>query len=366
MFRSSDLGCRRLNVDCRAPCCTFSQDASLMATGFSESYIRLWSLKGETLAGYRSDFQSSSVRDVASLRKTREKGGSTTRKLIGHGGPVYSVAFDPVGGSATPPRYLLSASADATTRLWSLDTMTNVVAYRGHQNPVWDVQWSPMGIYFATASRDRTARLWSTDRTSALRVYAGHLSDVDCVRFHPNSLYLATGSSDWSARLWDVQRGSCVRVFVGHQGMVSTLAFSPDGKYLASAGEDLAINLWDLGSGRRIKQMTGHTASIYSLAFSAESSLLVSGGADWTVRCWDVKGAGGLPNKTRENGVNGINGMVNGDAPSSREGDDQELSIDTSDLLATFPTKRTPVINVQFTPRNLCLVAGPYLAPEPR
>ena len=116
---------------------------------------------------------------AASLRKIREKGGSTTRKLIGHSGPVYSVAFDPIGGSATPPKYLLSCSADATTRLWSLDTMTNVMAYRGHQNPIWDAQWSPMGIYFATASRDRTARLWSTDRSNALRIYAGHLSDVD-------------------------------------------------------------------------------------------------------------------------------------------------------------------------------------------
>ena len=116
---------------------------------------------------------------VASLQKQREKGGTTTRKLIGHSGPVYAVDFDPVSGSADAPRYLLSASADATTRLWSLDTMTNVVAYRGHQNPVWDVQWSPMGIYFATASRDKTARLWSTDRTSTLRIYAGHLSDVE-------------------------------------------------------------------------------------------------------------------------------------------------------------------------------------------
>ena len=116
---------------------------------------------------------------MSSLNKIREKGGSTTRKLIGHSGPVYSVAFDPVSGSASSPRFLLSSSADATARLWSLDTMTNVVAYRGHQNPVWDVKWSPMGIYFATASRDRTARLWSTDRTSALRIYAGHLSDVN-------------------------------------------------------------------------------------------------------------------------------------------------------------------------------------------
>lgn len=69
-----------------------------------------------------------------------------TRKLIGHSGPVYSVNFDPMGGSAAPPRYLLSTSADATARLWSLDTMTNVVAYRGHQNPVWDADWSPLGI----------------------------------------------------------------------------------------------------------------------------------------------------------------------------------------------------------------------------
>ncbi len=167
-----------------------------MAAGFAESYIRLWSLKGEKLKGLRSDFQSSAVKDgrqsyignysysplsslAASLAKIREKKGSTTRKLIGHSGPVYSVAFDPVSGSAAPPKYLLSCSADATTRLWSLDTLTNIVAFRGHENPIWDVKWSPMGIYFATASRDRTARLWSTDRTSCLRVYAGHLSDVD-------------------------------------------------------------------------------------------------------------------------------------------------------------------------------------------
>lgn len=116
---------------------------------------------------------------MTSLAKIREKKGSSTRKLIGHSGPVYSVAFDPVSGPAAPPKYLLSCSADATTRLWSLDTLTNIVAYRCHENPIWDVKWSPMGIYFATASRDRTARLWSTDRTSCLRVYAGHLSDVD-------------------------------------------------------------------------------------------------------------------------------------------------------------------------------------------
>ena len=168
-----------------------------MAAGFEESYIRLWNLKGDSLNGLQSEFQLNNIRDCAvairffasrsfdnllvatSLNTLREKGGAPTRKLIGHSGPVYSLTFDPVSGSAAPPKYLLSCSADATARLWSMDTMTNVVAYRGHQNPIWDVDWSPMGIYFATASRDRTARLWSTDRTSTLRIYAGHTSDVD-------------------------------------------------------------------------------------------------------------------------------------------------------------------------------------------
>ena len=140
-------------------------------------------------------------------------------------------------------------------------------------------------------------------------------------------------------------------------------------------GEDLAINLWDLGSGRRVKKMTGHTASLYSLAFSAESSVLVSGGADWTVRCWDIKSAGGLPETSR---TNGIGGNTNSHHTKDPGPDVVEtwvvhyfpcvsISCDCrTDLLATFPTKRTPITTVHFTPRNLCLVAGPYLSTTPR
>jgi len=105
--------------------------------------------------------------------------------------------------------------------------------------------------------------------------------------------------------------------------------------------------------------MTGHTASIYSLAFSAESSLLVSGGADWTVRCWDVKGAGGSPGKSRENGSYTSMGLTSHEAAAIK-GYGEEENVETTDLVATFPTKRTPIMNVHFTPRNLCLVAGCY------
>lgn len=136
---------------------------------------------------------------ASSLKKAREKDAKTTRKLIGHSGPVYSLSFDPLNGSAAPPSYLLSGSADSTVRLWSMETMSNLVAYRGHQNPVWDVQWSPLGVYFATGSRDKTARLWSADRVSALRIYAGHLSDVDVSSYTDYTMLMNTYSLVHSA-----------------------------------------------------------------------------------------------------------------------------------------------------------------------
>ncbi|KAG1800992.1 uncharacterized protein HD556DRAFT_975920 [Suillus plorans] len=58
-----------------APCCTFSPDLTLMAAGFSESYIRLWSLKNEKLKGLRNDFSLSSVKDSGSLSKIQQKEG---------------------------------------------------------------------------------------------------------------------------------------------------------------------------------------------------------------------------------------------------------------------------------------------------
>lgn len=330
-------------------CSSFSTDLTLMAAGFEESYVQVWSLKGEPLRELESDLNLSAIRDRKTLNKHRVPGEATSRKLIGHSAPVYGVSFDPVGGSGSQPRHLLSCSADGTARLWSLDTYSALVAYRGHQYPLWDIAWGPLGTYFATASADRTARLWSAERIHPLRIYAGHLSDVDCLSFHPNSLYLATGSSDRSCRLWDVQRGACVRLFVGHQSPVTCVRISSDGRYLASASagslssalgqarsatpDAHSISLWDLASGRRIKKMWGHTSTIHDMAFSADGAVLVSGSADDTVRCWDVRTA------------------QDTNAP------DAEAS---ADCVGTYYTKDTPVYDVHFSPRNLCLAAGVY------
>ncbi|KAL7750605.1 Transcription initiation factor TFIID subunit 5 [Sorochytrium milnesiophthora] len=335
-------------------CASISDDVTMMAGGFSDSVVRVWSLTGDKLRAVKPNVQTEDQDSViADLEPYREDEGSYCKKLVGHSGSVYSTSF------SYDNRYLLSCSKDRTVRLWSMDTYTNLVCYRGHNYPVWDVDFGPEGFYFATASHDRTARLWSCDHIYPLRIFAGHLSDVDAVKFHPNSNYIVTGSSDKTARLWDVQRGACVRVFTGHSAAVQCLAFSPDGKKLATAGEDKNIYLWDLAMGTRIKKMTGgHKAAIYSLSFSREGTLLASGGADNSVRIWDV-----LKSGDEDGGVAGAgggsamapNGLADGGAGKKRKKRAQII-----DAIETFYTKKTPVVHVQFTRRNLLLGVGAF------
>ncbi|CDK27805.1 unnamed protein product [Kuraishia capsulata CBS 1993] len=333
----------------------FNDDCTMVAGGFQDSFIKLWSIDGSPLKSVlKNDIHNQTIDGIAV---------NGSRRLVGHSGAVYGLSFSPDN------HYLLSSSEDKTVRLWSTDTYTSLVSYKGHNSPVWDVKFSPLGHYFATASHDQTARLWSCDHIYPLRMFAGHLHDVDCVEFHPNSSYIFTGSSDKTVRMWDVARGESVRVFMGHSGPINTIAASPDGRWLATAGEDSVINVWDIGSGRKLKTMRGHgRSSIYSLSFSKEGSVLVSGASDCSVRVWDIK-KGTLDNppepekySTESNG-DAVTSQTGNGASGLKRTEDQKKRTDivgTQDHMAVYHTKRTPVYKVHFTRRNLCLAAGVF------
>lgn len=345
-------------------CMEFSGDNTLVAVGTAESYIRVWSLENRALT---------STNDPPSHQP------SSSRRLVGHSGPVYALSFSPsiavpepttnghssdYNTNSSAPRHMLSCSADSTIRLWSLDTWTNLVVYRSHQSPIWDVRFSPHGHYFVSCSADRSARLWSTPHIAPLRLFVGHDSDAETVAWHPNGAYVFTGSGggDKTVRMWDIVRGTAVRLFTGHVGNVTALACAPNGHTLASADDRGEIILWSLAGGRLIKRMRGHgRGGIWSLDWSVESTVLVSGGADGTVRVWDVQadkegggkvvGEGGAGAKIDGAGVSG--------APAKSKA--KKDVVVSPDQISAFPTKKSPVYKVRFTQMNLVVAGGAYL-----
>ncbi len=360
-------------------CMDFSKDAKLVAVGTTDSYIRVWSLDGKPL---RSRLPPE--RDVK----------VNNRKLIGHSGPVYSVAFSDAIANLdrniyegdpqpeTDAKLLISCSADGQVRLWSLEIWSCLCIYKGHDGPVMSLSWGPHGHYFATGGWDKTVRVWSQDHASAQRLLVGHDTAISAIAWHPNGTYVfsASDEADKSIRMWTVSNGNCVRIFTGHVDYISTLECAPNGKILASADIGGNIFLWDIAKGTRMKRCRGHgRGGIWSLAFSVESNIIVSGGQDNTVRVWDVElpaegnrtavqqdgdstivaasgqGDGKQSGATAQPASGGTTGS--GNATGKKKG--KEVMI-TPDQISAFATKKTPVLKVMLTRMNLVVAGGCY------
>lgn len=313
-----------------------------------------------------------------------EKQPTNSRRLIGHSAPIYGLSFSPsIGGSehlesalSTSPKLLLSCSSDKTIRLWSLETWSCLVVYKGHDGPVWDVRWGPFGHYFATCGRDKTVRIWGQDHISFLRMMIGHDTSVNNVTWHPNGAYIFSSSdlSDKTVRMWAFTTGECVRVFTGHLDFISALECSNDGKVLASADCSGTIILWDIVTGSPIKRCKGHgKGGIWSLSFSVESTLLVSGGADSTVRTWDIEvpinphklndgeivTGSAIADTARTSSNPATNSSTTATATGTKKRN-KDTTI-TPDQINAFPTKKTPVYKVKVTRMNLVIASGCYL-----
>jgi COMPASS component SWD3 len=189
---------------------------------------------------------------------------------------------------------------------------------------VSQVRISPDGRWIASASADGTAKIWDASTGAHLETLVGHMAGVSCLAWSPDSNTLATGSDDKSIRLWDRvtgspahavsrredtaaaaamamkgmarRRGGKPRVDVqddgarggktgkgpllGHHNYVYCLAFSPKGNILASGSYDEAVFLWDVRAGRLMRSLPAHSDPVSGVDFCRDGTLVVSCSTD--------------------------------------------------------------------------------------
>jgi WD40 repeat protein len=134
----------------------------------------------------------------------------------------------------------------------STSSKPELVLQTGHAKPVTAIAISPNGRWLVSASADSTIKLWDLTSGSVLRTLTGHAGSVLCLAVSPDGQWIASGSEDATVKLWSVTAGGDALTLSGHQKPVREVAFSADSRQLTSLGID-AVKLWDASSGREIR-----------------------------------------------------------------------------------------------------------------
>ncbi|KAF4966774.1 hypothetical protein FSARC_5591 [Fusarium sarcochroum] len=231
--------------------------------------------------------------------------------LHGHSKPISQVRISPNG------RFIASASADATVKIWDAATGEHMDTLVGHMAGVSCLAWTPDSNTIATGSDDKAIRLWDRvtgrPKTTARKTVAGqemaplkgHHSYIHCLAFSPKGNILASGSYDeavflwdWDRflsrrRIWDTSTGQCLRTLVHEDNpAVTNVCFTPNGRFVLAFNQDNCIRLWDYVSGSVKKTYQGHLNEKFAVGgcFGVldGAPFIASASEDGSIVMWDV------------------------------------------------------------------------------
>jgi len=225
-------------------------------------------------------------------------------ELSGHRAPITRVVFHPIFS------VMVSASEDATIKVWDFETGDFERTLKGHTDSVQDVSLDREGKLLASCSADMAVKLWDFSTYECVKTMHGHDHNVSSVTFLPTSDYILTSSRDKTMKMWEVATGFCVRTYTGHRDWVRMVRVSLDGSLLASCSNDQTIRIW-MASGKDTKcELRDHDHVVECIAWAPEAAsqsineaaaaadnknsashpgpFLASGSRDKTIRVWDV------------------------------------------------------------------------------
>jgi WD40 repeat protein len=212
----------------------------------------------------------------------------------GHTATVRAVALSPDG------RRVITASRDATVRVWDVQTGETLRTFRfplgpGHEGIVQalalsaDGRWLAAAVYPLNKGKDGFPVFVLEPETGrVVSVVKGHGNTVSALAFSPDSRFMATGSSDKDIAVYDTRSWKPLVVLRGHTDTVTRIAFSPDGKRLVSVGDDRVARLWTGDQKQRpFFELRDGTHVPISVAWSPDGRTVAVGNFDGTISLWN-------------------------------------------------------------------------------
>lgn len=110
-----------------------------------------------------------------------------------------------------------------------------------------------------SASEDATLKVWDFETGEYERTLKGHTDSIQDIAFDTSGKLLVSCSADMSIKLWDFQQTyECIRTMLGHDHNVSSVIFMPAGDFVVSCSRDKTIKMWEVSTGYCVKTFTGH------------------------------------------------------------------------------------------------------------
>ncbi len=267
----------------------------------------------------------------------------------GHASVIVRLAFTPNG------RWLASASADKTIKLWDVATGQEVRTFAGHGYTLDNMAISPSGDLLASAD-GRELKLWevatgrpilSLEEAVGFVVFSPNGNSMatliwnssmkrrevklravptgkeletlptPCARqgkpfyatdasFHPTGRFLAVACSDSTVRMLEPGAGREVRAFQGPQEeqpgktrATTAVRFTKDGRLIAAFAEwsekpVLTIKIWDVDTGKELRTIAEPQPGFYSLELSSDGNWVASSSSG-KIKRWETSTGNELP-----------------------------------------------------------------------
>ncbi|KAM9318032.1 autophagy-related protein 16-1 isoform 2-T2 [Pholidichthys leucotaenia] len=234
----------------------FSPGSRILATGGMDRRVKLW----EVVAG-----------------RCEPKGA-----LTGSNAGITSIEFDSAGS------YLLAASNDFASRIWTVDDYRLRHTLTGHSGKVLSARFLLDNARIVSGSYDRTLKLWDLRSKVCMKtVFAGSsCNDIVCTE-----QCVMSGHFDKKVRFWDIRAESIVRE-LELLGRVTSLDLNHDRTELLTCSRDDLVKIIDLRTNaiRQTFSAQGFKcgADWTRVTFSPDGSYVAGGSAEGALYIWNV------------------------------------------------------------------------------
>ncbi|XP_047577349.1 autophagy-related protein 16-1 isoform X5 [Lutra lutra] len=234
----------------------FSPGSRLLATGGMDRRVKLWEVFGD-----KCEFKGS---------------------LSGSNAGITSIEFDSAGS------YLLAASNDFASRIWTVDDYRLRHTLTGHSGKVLSAKFLLDNARIVSGSHDRTLKLWDLRSKVCIKtVFAGSsCNDIVCTE-----QCVMSGHFDKKIRFWDIRSESIVRE-MELLGKITALDLNPERTELLSCSRDDLLKIIDLriNAVRQTFSAPGFKCGSdwTRVVFSPDGGYVAAGSAEGSLYVWSV------------------------------------------------------------------------------